>query len=147
VTCAGCNRSANGDSLRYGSLWCTECVAAIDFEERLARENEMAVEDVFVKDGHLAFVLSGRNQHQERPLSMGLTYGDVLHEINNAATQFTRHLVIADDGTVVISHGAVDSARQLLAVITKYKPLLAPPERESMEYAQRLARLVVGGVQ
>lgn len=147
TTCAGCKRPANADAARYDKLWCTDCAGAIEFEERLARENEMAVEDVLTKDGSLAFVLSGGEKHQEHhPLSIALTYVDVLREIKDALTQFRRHIVIAGGGIVVTRHHAVDSARRLLAVITKYTPLLAPDERESTEWAQRLARLVVEGV-
>lgn len=147
MTCAGCPKPANADTARYGRRWCTDCVAMIEFEERLARENEMAVVDIDVKDGRLVFVLTGHDGRPEGALAIGLTYTDVLREIREAAARFRQNLVIAQDGIVVAtSRHAVDSARQLLAVIKKYKPLLAPEERELTKHAQRLARLVVGQV-
>lgn len=150
MTCAGCKGSANGDAARYGKLWCTHCVAAIEFEERLARENHMAVGDVFVDGrGQLVVLLHDENggppsRHDLERVT--LTEPEVLRELVDAVTSFSRSVVVVGDRVVYAGPDAAPSARQLLGVITKYKPLLGAAERRSTEYVQSIARLVAGDI-
>lgn len=145
MSCAGCKRPATTDVSRYGKLWCAECVAAIDFEERLAGQNRMTVADVVVDArGQLGFVLVDWDGRTPVPLDVGLTQGDVIRELVDAMRSFRRNIVAVGDRIVFATHDAVPSARRLLGVIAKYKPLLPKSDRESTEYVQSLARLVAG---
>lgn len=150
MKCSACKRPANADATRYGKLWCTHCVAAIEFEERLAQQNHLTVTDVFVDHhGRFAVLLAdelGREPSHRDLEGVTLTETDVLRELNDAMTAFARSIVIVGGRVVCTSRNAAPTARQLLGIIAKYKPLLSAEERASTEHIQRVARLVVGEV-
>lgn len=149
MKCTGCRRSADADASRYGKLWCTDCIASIEFEERLAHQNNMVVTDVFVdKAGRLAVVLDGQDGQPsvaefER---VALTEADVLQEVRDAVVAFRRHVIVVGGQLVHAARQGTAAARRLLDVIGKYRALLGAQERESAETIEHLARLVTGGV-
>lgn len=63
-----------------------------------------------------------------------------------AVTSFSRNIVVVGHRVVYAGPDAAPSARQLLGIIAKYKPLLGAEERESTEHIQHVARLVAGEV-
>lgn len=149
MRCTGCRRSADSDASRYGKLWCTDCTAAIEFEERLAHQNNMIVADVFVdKAGRLAVVLDGQaGQPSVAEFEhVALTEADVLQELRDAVAAFRRHVIVVGDQLFHAGRQGTAAARRLLDVIGKYRSLLGAQERESAETIEHIARLVTGAV-
>lgn len=144
--CAACPHAANADAARFGKLWCTECVGAIEFEERLARQNRLTVADVLVNPrGGFAVLLVGADGEEPSRDSVEratLTEAEVLRELSNALTSFTRNVILLGDRVIATGRDAVSAARHLLGVISKYKPLLGAQDRASCEQFQRIARMV-----
>lgn len=145
MKCAGCPQPANADVARYGKLWCTSCVTSIEFEERLASQNGMAVVDVFVNDaGHLVVALEekhpGQSINSER---IALTEADVLRELIDAAAALRRTVIFTAHGVRLASPDARGCARRFLDIAAKYDLILGPAERESTTEMQRLARLIL----